>query len=406
MRPMTLASVLGWRWDISSKRCFQMFTYIKNLINLTRGDLTLTPRVAVYYITMQCNLNCAYCEDFGSRRNHQVTLNPPLEDAKKILRVIRSGFSRLWITGGEPLMHPQILELLSYARHELKFREISLITNGTLLHNVVASGGRVGGDRPPYRDQSEATSSSSGRLLRTGEHRPRNDMLTLLDRLIISLDSTDPHALSLVSLPQLHAENVINNAREAAKLQKTHGFKLSLNAVITPETLHSMDDLLKFCIENKIWLSLSPQSVNNLPRYELVTSDEYHAFIEKIIALKKNGAPILGSTSYLKMLIDQTPYECYPTLAPRIMPDGWLAYPCRPIEKAGREQGGLAVNLLDVKTWDEAWKIAQEKYGEAPTSCVSCFQQCYAEPSLMQARPFEYLSEKLRGVDLSGYAPG
>jgi hypothetical protein len=76
------------------------------------------------------------------------------------------------------------------------------------------------------------------------------------------------------------------------------------------------------------------------------------------------------------------------------------------MEKAGKEQGGLAVNLLDVNSWDEAWKIAQEKYGEAPTSCVSCFQQCYAEPSLMQARPLEYLREKLHGVDLSTYAPG
>jgi MoaA/NifB/PqqE/SkfB family radical SAM enzyme len=385
--------------------------YLRNLLKLTRSNRDLAPQIAVYYVTMQCNLNCAYCEDFGARRNGQVTQNPPLEDAKKILRVIRSGFSRLWVTGGEPLAHPQILELLAYAKNELNFQEISLITNGTLLRNVIASGGRVGGDCPPYRDRSEATSTP--RLgLDTGEKSARPtrpaavSLFSLLDRLIISLDSLNPHALNLVSLPNLHAEDVIANVCEAAKLKKSHGFNLSLNAVITPETLPSMDDLLNFCIENKIWLSLSPQSVNNLPRYELVTSKEYRAFIEKVIALKKHGAPILGSFSYLKMLIDQTPYECFPTLAPRIMPDGWLVYPCRPMEKAGSEQGGLAVNLLDVKNWDEAWNIAQQRYGEAPTSCVSCFQQCYAEPSLMQARPLEYLSEKLRGVNLSTYAPG
>jgi MoaA/NifB/PqqE/SkfB family radical SAM enzyme len=379
-------------------------TYIQNLLKLTRGDRNLTPQVAVYYVTMQCNLNCAYCEDFGSRRNHQVTQNPSFEDAKKILRVIRSGFSRLWITGGEPLMHPQILELLSYARNELKFREISLITNGTLLKNVAA---RSDSDEsiPMHRKIASGTPALAG-VARAEQERPGNEMLSFVDRLIISLDSVDLHALSLVSLPQVHAENVIANAREAAKLQKTHGFKLSINAVITPETLSSMNDLINFCAENKIWLSLSPQAINNLPSYELATSNEYRAFIEKVVALKKCGAPILGSTSYLKRLIDQTPYECFPTLAPRIMPDGWLAYPCRPMEKAGGEQGGLAVNLLDVNSWNEAWKIAQEKYGEAPTSCVSCFQQCYAEPSLMQARPLEYLREKLRGVDLSGYAPG
>lgn len=366
---------------------------MQNLFKLTRGDFTLAPRLAVYYVTMQCNLNCAYCEEFGSRRNHQVTQNPTFENAKRILKVIRTGVDRLWLTGGEPLMAPRILDLLDYARNDLNFREISLITNGTLLKDVVAS-------------LREAIPKSTRGLLRAEERRPRNDMLSLLDRLIISLDSTDPQALGMVSVPDAYAETVIANAREAASLQKEYNFKLILNAVITPETLPGMDKLLAFCAENNAQISFSPQSVNNLPRYELVTSPEYRAFVEKIIQLKKQGAPILGSVSYFKTLIDQTPYECYPTLVPRIMPDGWLAYPCRPMEKAGGEQGGRAVNLLDVQTWDEAWRIAKEKYGEVPTACVSCFQQCYAEPSLMQAHPFEYLTERLRGNDVSAYAPG
>ncbi|MFT3890572.1 MAG: radical SAM protein [Anaerolineales bacterium] len=115
-----------------------MFTYLRNSIKLKRGASTLLPRLAVYYVTMQCNLNCTYCEDFGSRRNHLVTPNPTLENAKKILKVIRSGVDHLWLTGGEPLMVPHLLPLLEYARKDLKFRGISLITNGTLLNNVIA----------------------------------------------------------------------------------------------------------------------------------------------------------------------------------------------------------------------------------------------------------------------------
>src|SRR5512142_1245239 len=114
-----------------------MFTYLQNTIKLKRGDSTLLPRLAVYYVTLQCNLNCAYCEDFGSRRNHLVTPNPPLEDAKQILKVIRSGVDRLWLTGGEPLMVPYLWDLLRYAKDELKFLEINLITNGTLLSQNV-----------------------------------------------------------------------------------------------------------------------------------------------------------------------------------------------------------------------------------------------------------------------------
>jgi cyclic pyranopterin phosphate synthase len=119
-----------------------MLTYLGNLLKIARGNYTLDPHIAVYYVTMQCNLNCTYCEDFGSRRNQQVTPAPPLEDAKHILKVIRSGVDRLWLTGGEPLMHPQLVDLLTYARQDMKFREISLITNGTLLANVVAGGAK------------------------------------------------------------------------------------------------------------------------------------------------------------------------------------------------------------------------------------------------------------------------
>ncbi len=346
-----------------------MRSYLQNLVRLTRGDFTLSPRLAVYYVTLQCNLNCSYCEDFGSRRNHLVTPTPTMEDAKQILKIIRSGVDRLWLTGGEPLMVPHLVDLLAYARKDLKFREISLITNGTLLSQNIK-------------------------------------VLPHLNRLIISLDSVDPQALNTVSVPDAYANTVIDNVREAASLQTQYEYQLILNAVITPETLPGMDELLAFCADYKALISFSPQSVNNMPRYELVTSPEYRAFIEKVIRLKRQGAPVLGSFSYFKTLLDQTPYECYPTLVPRILPDGWLAYPCRPMEKAGGEQGGRAVNLLHVKTWYEAWKMAVEKYGEAPTSCTSCFQQCYAEPSLMQAHPFEYLSEKLHGYDPGAYAPG
>jgi hypothetical protein len=188
---------------------------------------------------------------------------------------------------------------------------------------------------------------------------------------------------------------------------------VTLNAVITPETLKMGEEglrtLLEFCRENHIAISFSPQAANNWPRYELLTSAEYITFVEKLIEFKKRGAPVLGSFAYLKNMRNAAPYECYPTLAPRILPDGSLAYPCRPMEKAGGEQGGRPVNLQAVKNWREAWQIARAVYGEPPRTCVSCFQQCYAEPSLMQLHPWQYLFERSlysRGIDLTSYTPG
>jgi MoaA/NifB/PqqE/SkfB family radical SAM enzyme len=340
--------------------------YLRNLARLALGQRLLDPLVAIYYVTTHCNLHCAYCEDFGAHRNPENEPPAPLEDAKQILRVIRSGADSLWLTGGEPLLAPHLADLLDDAKRNLRFRQISLITNGMLLPS-------------------------------------RQDILPHLDRLVISLDSLDPLAWGALNMPASYAESILGIVRETAKLQKTHNFQLVLNAVITPESLESgCDALVDFCIQHQIHISFSPQSINNWPRYELITNPAYRAFLEKLTLLKKQGAPILGSYDYLATLRSDQPYDCYPSLAPRIMPNGDLAYPCRPIEKAGGEHGGRPVNLLNVPDWQAAIKIAREAYGDPPTMCVSCFQQCYAEPSLMQSRPLLYLREG----GLATYVPG
>lgn len=346
--------------------------YFRNLAKIASSKRSLDPRMAIYYVTTQCNLNCAYCEDFGTRRNHLQQAHLPFEDAKRILMVIRSGMDSLWLTGGEPLLAPHLVDLLAYARRQLKFRQLTLISNGTLLPQHL-------------------------------------DVLPLLNRLVISLDSLDPSAWTALNMPKSYAESILDIVGDTAKLQQKHKFNLILNTVITPENLgndlntSALDKLIEFCVQNKIWISFSPQSVNNWPRYELTVSPVYQAFIQKLIQLKRAGAPIMGSMTYLKTLTNLVPYDCYPTLIPRILPGGDLEYPCRPIAKAGGEQGGREINLLDFSSWREAWAAASQRYGTPPSACNSCFQQCYAEPSLMQSQPLAYWLEK---ADLATFAPG
>ena len=80
--------------------------YLRNLVKLARGDSLLEPLVVTYYVTTNCNLNCVYCEDFGSRLNNPSQI-PPLEDVQQILKVIRTATDQLLLTGGEPLTHPE-----------------------------------------------------------------------------------------------------------------------------------------------------------------------------------------------------------------------------------------------------------------------------------------------------------
>ena len=161
------------------------------------------------------------------------------------------------------------------------------------------------------------------------------------------------------------------------------------------ESLFTLDRraVLDFCRELRIMVSFSPQAVMNWPSYDLLVSDEYKAFLADIIVQKQRGAPVVGSLAYLRTLLDFQPYACYPLLVPRVMPNGDLVYPCRPIERGNVERGGRPCNLLNVESWNAALKIALTEYGEPPQTCTSCFQQCFAEPSLLQAKPLALLRE-------------
>ena len=348
--------------------------YLLNLAKLARGDRVLRPLVATYYVTTQCNFNCAYCEYFGARRNPQAEEQLDLDRAMCVLSIIRTGVDSLIVTGGEPLLHPDIDALIDRARRDLKFRHLTLLTNGSLL------------------PQHEA-------------------ILPALDRLVISLDSTDAGVWSQIigAAPGL-AHDVLSNIRTYAARQGEWGYRLIVNCVITPQTLPQVRTILDFCEEHNLLVSFSPQAVNNWPHYDLLTAQAYRDFLQHLIDRKQRGAPVLGSRDYFVMLRDFTPYACYPLLVPRIMPNGDLVYPCRPIELSGTTRGGRPCNLLHVNSWHEAIRIALREYDSPPQTCTSCFQQCFAEPSLLQAHPLSLLRELRYAASRQGavwtHAPG
>jgi len=311
----------------------------------------LHPLAAAYYVTTRCNLNCTYCEDFGAQRNMGAGSSLSLQAACRVLGAIRKGVDSLILTGGEPLLYPEIVPLAAHARQDLRFRRLTLLSNGLLL------------------PQHEA-------------------LLPLLDRLVISLDSVDPQLWDgIISMPPGTAETILDNLVTYGRRQREFRLRIVVNCVLSPKTLPGARDLLDFCRKHNLLVSFSPQAVNNWPRYELLVSEEYRQFIAELIAQKRHGAPILGSMAYLRTILEFRPYSCYPTLIPRIMPNGELLYPCRPIEREESSHGGRFDELLKTESWTQALKRASDRYGPPPRVCTSCFQQCFADPSLMQARP-------------------
>lgn len=80
-------------------------------------------------ITKQCNLQCSHCyADAGAKLKDELTV----EEAKALIDQLADiGVLSITFTGGEPLLHPHLFELMGYARK--KPLSVVLFTNGTLL---------------------------------------------------------------------------------------------------------------------------------------------------------------------------------------------------------------------------------------------------------------------------------
>lgn len=121
------------------------------------------PVLAHIIPTRRCNLSCTYCNEYD-------TFSKPVpteEMVRRIDRLAELGTSIISFSGGEPLLHPDLPDLIARIRHH--GRLAGMITNGFLLKEEVI-----------------------GRLNRAG-----------LDHMQISIDNVKPDDVSKKSLKTL-----------------------------------------------------------------------------------------------------------------------------------------------------------------------------------------------------------
>jgi MoaA/NifB/PqqE/SkfB family radical SAM enzyme len=84
--------------------------------------------ILVHIIPMRrCNLDCGYCNEYDD-----VSKPVPIEEMKKRLDILADmGTSIITISGGEPLMHPELEEVIRHIRRRGMIA--GMITNGFLL---------------------------------------------------------------------------------------------------------------------------------------------------------------------------------------------------------------------------------------------------------------------------------
>ncbi len=102
----------------------------KLLMMAPRIAFTNAPMDAQLIITRRCNLSCGYCAEYDN-----FSQPVPLDEVKRRIDALhRLGAANITLLGGEPLMHPDVAEIVAYSAHK---SNVSLVTNGFLLRNGV-----------------------------------------------------------------------------------------------------------------------------------------------------------------------------------------------------------------------------------------------------------------------------
>ena len=285
----------------------------------------VAPFAAVFYSTHKCNLECSYCTQ---KEPDVFSQELPTEKTLDLLRIIRRETDSILFTGGEPLLRTDIQELVAAARHKIKFRSVMLVTNGTLLHK-------------------------------------RQKLFGSLHGLIVSLDALTPAPSEPMSKSGV-LERVLDNL-QLAKSRMPRPTDITISTVIEEWNLGEVERILDYCQAQGFVFSTQTAQKEKMPNLRLRQNPRYAALVQKIIERRRTGAQAInGTAKLLRTLLEFGDFQCFPTMFPRVYPNGDVFYPCEPLKK-------IAGNLLDERSFKRIFARGRKLYGEIPDCKAICY---------------------------------
>jgi MoaA/NifB/PqqE/SkfB family radical SAM enzyme len=302
------------------------------------------PWAAHLYVTEQCNLDCHYCNEFNNSIPH-----PAVADLKKWMGHIRKlGVMRLGLQGGEPLKHPDIVEIVRYAK-SMGFCKVSMSTNGFLL---------------------------SCELLADLEGAG-------LDELQISVDRMTPIPSTRKSMKSIvHKLNWFKDSK----------VKLNVSGVLFKETLDEMGQVIDTCLDLGIPVHarvVHDDLMHDRALRDPSASEPLLRFLEQQEKLKRSGVKIHSSWNlfaYQKKMLRQEPVE-------------WTCI-------AGYKyffvsSTGKFWLCSQVRTERHILEITREdllSYNKKKSCQARCGVYCTAEASLAVSHPLQFVGREVAGM--------
>jgi MoaA/NifB/PqqE/SkfB family radical SAM enzyme len=173
------------------------------------------PSICNYYVTLRCNQRCTFC-NIPHTNDGSPSREPRMDQVEANLRDLkRLGVVILDVTGGEPLLYRNIVEMVTLAK---KLRFITSITTNGMLY-------------PKYAEQ----------------------LAGKVDALLFSIDSTDRDEHD-----RIRATKSFHLALEALAVARKLSQPLYISHVVTNESYDNVPEMIRFAKDQGAILYLNP----------------------------------------------------------------------------------------------------------------------------------------------------
>ena len=291
------------------------------------------------FVTDKCNLDCHYCNEYDNSKPH-----PTLQDLqRRIDKIVDLGVIKIALVGGEPLLHPQICDVVRYIKS--KGLTASISTNGWLL-------------KPAMVD----------RLVEAG-----------LDIVQVSVDRKTESAVTRKCIDKI--DNYI------AYLMKTP-IKVHIAGVLCAATIDEAKDVLNYGLSREIptELRLLHGDASGQLLTAAASAEKNREFIDLQIKLKKEGKPVHTTKrilDYQRETLDgkQTDWTClagYKIFFVSAQGDFWLCSQVRTEKKIED------VTAADLRSHNRKKKCQ-----------THCGIYCVISNSLFAQNPLDYVGREI-----------
>lgn len=298
--------------------------YAGSVCALMKGvtGLGRTPLFVSWNVTFRCNLRCGYCgaSDAPRRESTTAEIQTGLDELRRL--------GGRWVTfgGGEPLLRPDLGELIAYAK--ARGFQVFVSTNGHFVPDHL-------------------------------------DALRQVDNLNFSLDG--PRAVH----DAVRGAGAFDDTLRATEAARSAGLPFSFQCVLARHNLDSLEETLALAREQGAWMMFQPatQWLDSSTALNPLAPpvEPYRAAVAELLRLKKAGLPVANSRAGLRHLTRWPDNAAIRCLAGRLMvmvePDGTLlsCHQCevaRFLKADGRPERTLTDQFLNTPP---------------PRGCVQCW---------------------------------